>query len=222
MAYFQADRIRMNCTPSGLGDIVLSTTPLGYLSMDDAGAQDGDTCTLCTVVPVTGEFIVYEATYNAAGTSITRGTILRNHLGTTANVDFTGGSAGVTFCGLSAENALHDHMTAAQFFAAGVVPVPTGATITATGTDQAGAATITTRRTYINSGGANTGVKLRSTTDDPIGTEGLVVNKTATDKIFYPDSGSNFDALSADVGITLSPGQGMWYDRTGATQWYVY
>lgn len=222
MAYFQEDRIRMNCTPSGLGDIALSTTPLGYLSFSDAGAADGDTCTVCTIVPVTGEFIVYEATYNSAGPSLTRGTILRNHLGTTANVNFTGGNAGVTFCGMAAANAIHAHMTAAQFFAAGVLPVPTSGTITATGTVQGDAATITARRTYITAGGANTGVKLRSTTDDPVGTEGLIVNKTATDKILYPDSGSDFDGGTVDVGITLAPGQGMWYDRTGATRWYVY
>ncbi len=222
MAFVYKDRVRVACVPSGLGDVIVGAAPVGYLTFATAGFVDADTTIICIIDPTAGEFLVCHATYNAATPSVTRGTVIINHLGTTANVNFTGGNAGVIFVGLDADQVIHKQLTAAQLFTAGVQPVPSSGTLTATGTVQGDAATIVSRRTFITSGGANTGVVLRTAASDPVNTEVLVFNKTASAKILYPDSGANFDNAAADVGISLGANTGTWMKRTGALQWYTY
>jgi len=221
VAFRYNDRVRVNCIPSGTGDISLGTIPTGYLSFADGGFSDGDTTIACIIVPVTGEFEVVQVTYNSAGPSLTRDPTPIESSNSGATVAFAGGNNGVVFVGLSASKVLHKDMTSAELLAAGIQGVPSIGTITATGTVQGDAATVITDKCYITAGGADTGVIVRSTTDDPIGTSKLISNKTASDKILYPDSGSSFDSEVADTGITLSPNQSIRIDREGATQWYT-
>jgi hypothetical protein len=218
MAFRYNDRVRVNCTPSGLGDISLGTVPTGYLSFANGGFSDGDTTVVGIVVAATGEFVICNATYNSAGPSITRGTIIESS-DNGNNVSFAGGTAGVVFVGLSATKVIHEDLTAAELFALGLMPVPSTADVTATGTIQGDAFTITTNHAYITGGGANTGVILRIEASDPIGTEKVIVNKTASAKILYPGSGDQIESDGADIGTSLGVGTVIRLKRTGATQW---
>ena len=221
MAFRYNDRVRVNVVPSGTGDIPLGTTPIGYLSFDDGGFIDADTTIACIIVPATGEFEVCPITYNSGVPSITRGTPIESS-NAGATVSFTAGTAGVVFVGLSATKVVHVDMTESEFMSSGVSPYRSIGVLTATGTVQGDAATITSRRTFITAGAADTGVILRAAANDPTGSFITVTNKTASDKIVYPDSGSNFDSDAANTGIVLSPGQTMNISRQGATQWYTH
>lgn len=220
MAFRYNDRVRVNVIPSGTGDISLGTVPTGYLSFADGGFSNGDTTVICCIVPATGEFIVCEATYNSAGPSITRGTIIESS-NSGANVNFAGGTSGALFVGLSATRVLHKDMTSAELIAAGIRPAPTTQEITATGTVQGDAAVITGDDVYIIAGGANTGVVLRGTSDDPIGTIRTVVDKTGTIKKLWPDSGSQIDSIATDTALELAPYQSIRVKRKSATVWYA-
>lgn len=218
MAFRYNDRVRVNVIPSGTGDISLGTVPTGYLSFADGGFSNGDTTVICCVVPVTGEFIVCEATYNSSGPTITRGTILESSNGG-SNVNFTGGNDGVLFVGLSATKVLHVDMTAAELFALGISPTPTTQEITATGTVQGDAAAITGNDVFITAGSANTGVIVGDSTDDPVGTVHIIADKTGSSKKVYPDSGSAIDGIGTDTALEMAPYQSVRLKRTAAAQW---
>lgn len=220
MTFRYHDRIRVNCVPSGLGDINLTTVPLGYIDPSTAGWSDGDTSVFGIVVPVTGEFLICNVTYNAGVPSISRGGIITNHLGTTANVDFIGGSAGVMYCGLSSDKAIHKDMTYAEFLAAGITPLASIQEITATGTTQGTAAQITGRKVFITSGAATTSIKLPTLANAAINDAIQIVDKTGVSHRLFPDSSSAIDSLAANHYFDMAPYQSLWMIRQGSALWY--
>ena len=113
--------------------------------------------------------------------------------------------------------------TRAQIVQAGVYSVNDA--VSAAGTVQGDATTITNQVNTITTCAAGAGVILRVAANDPIGSLRRFLNITANNCQLYPDSGSsiyNGAALSANTATQIFPNTPMNIIRTGATQWRVF
>jgi len=113
MAFHIYDRVKVQVTPSGTGDVTLGSALLGFRTFATAGFSDGDTTVVTIAVPTTGEWETCQATYNSSGPSVTRGTVLSSSNSNT-RVTFAGGTTGVVYVGLSAEKAITKDSTQAE------------------------------------------------------------------------------------------------------------
>lgn len=98
MAFLLKDRVKTTSTTTGTGTLTISTTaPTGYQNATAVG--DGNTATW--VAAAGSEWEVFIGTVGSSGTTLTRDTVLANHLNTTALVNFSAGTKDV-WCDVAA------------------------------------------------------------------------------------------------------------------------
>ncbi len=95
----------------------------------------------------------------------------------------------------------------------------TNLTVTAAGTTQGTATTLTASNNYISTVAAGTGVILNS---DEIASEVDIFNGGANALKIYPPTGANINQLAANAGITLAQYTSIKIKRYGGTQWIAY
>jgi len=93
MAFVIADRVKDTTTTTGTGTITLSgTAPLGYRTF---GAAIGNSNTTYYTITAGSEWEVGIGTYTAAGTTLSRDTVLASSAGGTTKVTFSAGTKDV-------------------------------------------------------------------------------------------------------------------------------
>lgn len=97
--------------------------------------------------------------------------------------------------------------------------VNASAAVTAAGTTQATALLLSSTFTVVNSVPAGAGVVLPTSTAS---LRFVVYNDDAANSLLvYPDTGSQFEALGANVPISIAPGGRVEFVCTAAGQWYA-
>lgn len=99
----------------------------------------------------------------------------------------------------------------------GFIVESTTTSITAAGSNQAGATALTRQNNFITGGANNTGVILPNTTTMPIGAKIYIFNLTSSNKKVYPTVGSNINAGVANAAVDLGAGGTMVLIRRTAT-----
>lgn len=89
--------------------------------------------------------------------------------------------------------------------------------LTATGTTQGTAATLTSQITFITGGVTDTGVILPGTAVMPIGSIIYIVNLTGTNKKVWPNSGSNINAGAVNSAVDLGGNTSIVLIRRGSS-----
>jgi hypothetical protein len=92
----------------------------------------------------------------------------------------------------------------------------TSPTVTAAGTTQGTATSLTTDINIVTTATVNQGVMVPGATS---GKYAVIINKTAVTIIVYPSTGHNFDSLAANVGISLLAGAFLEIYGYSNTQW---
>lgn len=88
MALVLADRVKETSTTAGTGTLTLAGAAAGFQSFAVVG--DGNTTFYAIVDPTAGTWEVGVGTYTAAGTTLSRDTVLSNSSGTTSLINFAG------------------------------------------------------------------------------------------------------------------------------------
>lgn len=88
MAFILKDRVKETSTTTGTGTVTLAGAVTGFRSFADIA--DGNSTYY--VIAGGSQFEVGIGTYTASGTTLSRDSVLSNSLGTTAKIDFTGGT----------------------------------------------------------------------------------------------------------------------------------
>ncbi len=92
----------------------------------------------------------------------------------------------------------------------------TSATVSAAGSDQAGATALTKSYNIVTTATANQGVKLP---DCAAGLESFLLNDTAVNVKIYPATGESIDGGSANAAVDLAPGHSLKLVGVSATKW---
>jgi len=92
-------------------------------------------------------------------------------------------------------------------------------TLTAAGSNQAGALTLTADNNVVTTAAASTGVRLKLTPD--AGFTQRVVNRGASLLSVYPASGGTIEANAANAAVSIVAGGVAQFIADSTTQWYV-
>lgn len=98
-----------------------------------------------------------------------------------------------------------------------LIKFSTNASITAAGTDQAGATALTKMINIVTTVAVDTGVRLPTAV---AGYRLIIRNNGANNLNIYPASGAQIGTLGSDAPATLEPSTALEYFATSATQWY--
>jgi hypothetical protein len=183
-------KMSVSGTP-GTGTITLGSAASGFQSFAAAGVVDQETISYSVQDGALWE--VGRGVYTASGTTLSRG-LLYSSSGSAVSLT----SAAMVWITILAED---------------LMPAPaTG--VTAAGTTQGGATTLTTRESYVSSVPSGAGVVFPSSLMIPGSPSLLIVHEdtsTMNDLLIYPPSGGSIvtpsgTSLAANVGTLLSAG----------------
>ncbi len=188
MSYVIADRVQQTTSTTGTGTVTLGSTTVQFISFG-TGIGSGNNCDYCLL---SGNDIDWETGNGtvtvSGGTTLSRDTI------------YASSNAGARISLIGTTTAFVT-ITAAKITAADFDDVATG--ITATGSNQLGAAPLTARQNYVSSGVDGThGVRIDATLVIP-GNHIYVANEDLTNTLVcYPDTGVSINNQAADAAIT--------------------
>ena len=194
MAHVVSDRVRETTSSNGTSNFSLAGAATGGFVTFASKCSNGDTFYYCAQNTSQGEFEVGFGTYATSGNSITRpSSVLTNSAGTTAKISFTNNpqvfitNAGQTL-GMSWQTG-----------------------VSAAGTDQSGATSLTRNFNQVSTTAANAGVKLAGTIPQWVRNDGANALKV------YPHSGGTINGGSANAAVTLAVGGTVLFLPTSTT-----
>lgn len=186
-------------------------------SLEAAGA-DGDWIEVKPDGPVTasGSYATLTGTEELTNKTITAA-VIKTGLTASGSAANTFASSTGTFITSSGANTLSGDVTiaATKRFMVSVVATP----VAATGSDQSGAAALSTSDIVtISSDSAAKGVKLVTTA---AGNKKILINTSATAAVLYPVSGGTLNGLSANAGVVIAASKCYYIVATAADTWTV-
>jgi hypothetical protein len=214
---------------AGTGSVCTLTYPVQSF----APFTIGQSITVAGVTPTTynGTFTVVTSTtttvtFNHTATGSTgfvanAGTITggpKSESALVSNQVISNSQPNITSVGTLTGLSLSGGLSGTDITSSGFVYVSVSAGITATGTNQAGAAQLTKQVNLISGGTTGTGVILPSAT---VGMQLIIINNSGAAINVYPALNAQIDGLSTNAPFTLGIGSRLMIVATSITQWYT-